>query len=100
MLSEKTLLTALKDVLDPELGISIVDMGLVYNVKVDKEGNVEVFMTLTSMGCPLLGTLEEEVKNRLSEIKGVKKVAVKFTFDPPWTPQMMSKKARSKLGFL
>ncbi|MCL4338202.1 metal-sulfur cluster assembly factor [Patescibacteria group bacterium] len=99
MLSKKSLLEKLKNIPDPELGISIVDLGLVYDVKADKNGNVEVVMTLTTMGCPLFDLIADPVRMELSKVKGVKDVTVELTFDPPWTPEKMSKEARVKLGF-
>lgn len=99
MLNKKKLLETLKNVPDPELGISIVDLGLVYDVKPDKKGNVEVVMTLTTMGCPLFELIEKPVIDELKKIKGVKEVSVELTFDPPWSPDKMSKEARVKLGF-
>lgn len=99
MLSKKILLHQLQNVPDPELGISIVDLGLVYDVKADKKGNVEVIMTLTTMGCPLFELIEGPVKSELSKLKDVKNVNVELTFDPPWTPEKMSKEAKVKLGF-
>lgn len=99
MLSKKLLLEKLKNVLDPELGISIVDLGLVYDVKVDKKGGVTVIMTLTTMGCPLFELMAEPIKKELLKIPGVKKVEVELTFDPPWDPSKMSKEAKVKLGF-
>ena len=100
MLNRKNLLKALKNVPDPELGVSIVDMGFIYNVEADKEGNVEITMTLTSMGCPLFEMIEEPIKKELQKIEGVKKVNVELTFDPPWTPEKMNKEAKASLGFL
>jgi len=99
MLNKKILLNALKNVPDPELGISVVDLGLIYDVRPDKKGNVEVVMTLTTMGCPLFSLIEEPIKEELYKIKGVKKVTVELTFDPPWSIDRMSKEAKSKLGF-
>lgn len=99
MLSKKLLLDQLKNVPDPELGISIVDLGLVYDVKVDKEGSVDVIMTLTTMGCPLFELIAGPVKSELTKIKGVKNVSVDLTFDPPWDPTKMSPEAKVKLGF-
>lgn len=98
-MTKKQLLKQLKNVPDPELGISIVDLGLVYDVKADKKGNVTVLMTLTTMGCPLFELIEEPVRAELGKIKGVKKVTVDLTFDPPWSVEKMSKEAKVKLGF-
>ncbi len=99
MLSKKTLLNQLYNVPDPELGISIVDLGLVYDVKVDKKGKVTVIMTLTTMGCPLFELISEPIKATLMKIKGVKDVEVELTFDPPWSVDKISKEAKVKLGF-
>lgn len=99
MISKKLLLTQLENVPDPELGISIVDLGLVYDVKYDKKGEVTVLMTLTTMGCPLFDQIAQPVKEELKKISGVKEVFVDLTFDPPWSPEKMSKEAKIKLGF-
>lgn len=99
MLSKKLLLDQLQNVPDPELGVSIVDLGLVYGVKADKEGNITVLMTLTTMGCPLFELIAEPIKSELKKINGVKDVSVDLTFDPPWSPEKMSKEAKIKMGF-
>jgi metal-sulfur cluster biosynthetic enzyme len=97
-IDKKTIKNKLKQVLDPELGISIVDLGLIYEIKVEK-GKVKILMTLTSVGCPLFSLIEEEVKNRLKEL-GLKEeeIELELTFDPPWTLERMSKEARAMLG--
>lgn len=97
-LNKKNIMDRLKKVPDPELGISIVDLGLVYDVKIDK-GNVRVIMTLTTMGCPLFELIERPIKEELEKIKEVKNVDVELTFEPPWSPEKMSKQARINLGF-
>lgn len=99
MISKHVLLNQLKNVPDPELGISIVDLGLIYDVKADKKGNVDVTMTLTTMGCPLFELIAGPVKTEIKKINGVKDVFVNLTFDPPWSPDKMSKEAKVKLGF-
>lgn len=97
-IDKKTIKNKLKQVLDPELGISIVDLGLIYEIKIEKE-KVKIVMTLTTIGCPLFSLIEEEVKNRLKEL-GLKEEEIKLelTFDPPWTIERMSKEARAMLG--
>ena len=92
-------MTALKKVPDPELGISIVDLGLIYEVKADKKGVVEVLMTLTTMGCPLFDLIRDPVEAELHKIVGVKKVNVNLTFEPPWSVERMSEEAKVRLGF-
>lgn len=99
MLSKKILLRRLKKILDPELGVSIVDLGLVYDVRANNQGNVTVVMTLTTMGCPLFSLMEQPIKKELARIKGVKDVTVELTFDPPWSMEKMSQEAKVKLGF-
>lgn len=99
MVTQKKLMTALKKVPDPELGISIVDLGLVYEVKADKKGVVEVLMTLTTMGCPLFDLIRDPLEAELHKIAGVKKVNVNLTFEPPWSVERMSEEAKVRLGF-
>lgn len=90
---------ALKDVLDPEIGVNIVDLGLVYEVNVD-QGHVEVVMTLTTPACPLSSYFEQViprvVSNRVVEIGSV---GVRFVWDPRWGPEMMSDEAKKTLGW-
>lgn len=98
MLTNEAILEKLKQVMDPELGVNIVDLGLIYNVKVNN-GDVSVLMTLTTPGCPMGYMFEEEVTRAVKKIKGVKKVKVELTFEPPWTPEKMSKEAKEKLNW-
>ena len=97
-LNKKLILSKLTEVMDPELNISIVDLGLVYNVKITKN-KVHVIMTLTTIGCPLFATIEAQVKDKIKEL-GVneKDVTLELTFDPPWSMEKMSKKGRAMLG--
>ena len=99
MLTKDKLINQLKNVPDPELGISIVDLGLVYDAKIDDKGNVEVLMTLTTMGCPLFDLIADPVRSELKKLKGVKDVNVELTCEPPWSPDKMSEEAKIKLGF-
>jgi metal-sulfur cluster biosynthetic enzyme len=93
-LKEKAL-EALKEVADPEIGANIVDLGLIYDLTID--GNkVKVLMTLTSIGCPLGGFLIEEIESKLKGA-GFEDVEINLTFDPPWTPERMSKELRKRL---
>ncbi|OGG00686.1 hypothetical protein A2153_02520 [Candidatus Gottesmanbacteria bacterium RBG_16_38_7b] len=98
-LNKKIIMSKLHEVPDPELGISIVDLGLIYNIKVDKKGKVDVLMTLTTMGCPLFDLIREPIEHILTDIPGVKEVHVNLTFEPPWSVVKMSKEAKIKLGF-
>ena len=93
------IIQAMKNVPDPELGISLYDLGLYYGCEIDKEGNVEILMTLTTIGCPLFGTIQEMVTDEVKRIKGVKSVTVELTFDPPWDADKMRNEANTALGF-
>lgn len=90
--------TALKGVDDPELGYSIVDIGLIYDIEIDDKKNVVVVMTLTSMGCPLFGVIESDVHKAVRTVEGVADVSVELTFDPPWSPELMTEEVRAELG--
>ncbi len=85
--------------MDPELNISITDLGLVYDVKVDKKNKVFIKMTLTTIGCPLFNLIEQEVKSKLDEM-GVTEndIKMELTFDPPWSMEKMSERAKAMLG--
>lgn len=94
---KEDILKKLKKVMDPELNINIVDLGLIYGVKI-KEDKVTVKMTLTTPGCPLLPHFESEVKKAVKKVKGVKSVAIDLVFDPVWGPEKMTEEARVQLG--
>lgn len=86
-------------VMDPEMSLSIVDLGLVYNIAVSKIGNVHILMTLTSMGCPLFGIIEEDIYVRLAELGlSRKQITIEMTFDPPWDLDRLTKRAKATLG--
>ena len=87
----------LYEIMDPELYISIVDLGLIYGVKVNR-GVVDIKMTLTTMGCPLFSVLEADIKGKLLKINGIRQVRIALVFDPPWTIEKMSQAARASLG--
>jgi len=89
---------ALKKVIDPELGVSIVDLGLVYDVRFEG-GDTEVDMTLTSPGCPLAPIIDKKVKEALAEIPEIKHLTVEIVWDPPWTKDMMSEELKAEFGF-
>ncbi|HEY8487024.1 MAG TPA: metal-sulfur cluster assembly factor [Limnochordales bacterium] len=99
-LTEEVVRNALRAVVDPELGINIVDLGLVYGVDIDRErGHVKVTMTLTAIGCPLAFVVHQMVENALLQLDGVQSVQVEIVWDPPWTPERMSEEAKALLGF-
>ena len=100
LLSEKKIFEALKNVYDPEIPINVYDLGLIYEVDVDDYDNVDITMTLTAPNCPMADIIVRNVKEKVSEIEGLKKVNVNLTFDPPWDKTMMSEQAKLELGFL
>lgn len=97
-LSTKQIKTKLTEVMDPELNISIIDLGLVYKIKIIKS-KIKVVMTLTTIGCPLFSLIETQVKDKIKEL-GVegKDISLELTFDPPWSMEKMSKKGKVMLG--
>ncbi|HEY8446767.1 MAG TPA: metal-sulfur cluster assembly factor [Thermomicrobiales bacterium] len=88
----------LKSVYDPEIGINIVDLGLVYDTEISESGDVLVTMTLTSLGCPLGPVIVQEVQNALKDLPGIGEIDVKLVWSPPWSPEMMSEEAKDELG--
>ena len=85
--------------MDPELNISIVDLGLVYKVELNNSDGVKITITLTTIGCPLFSLIEQEVKNKLKKIGlSEDKIEFELTFDPPWSMDVMSEKAKAMLG--
>lgn len=95
---KENLMGALEQVIDQELGIDIVNIGLVYDVELDDDGLCTVSMTLTTMGCPLAGILTEQVQMALSDIPEVKDTNVNLVWNPPWTKDRMSRYAKIALG--
>ncbi len=95
---KENILGALEQVIDPELGIDIVNLGLVYDVDLDENGKAIVTMTLTTMGCPLGGIISDQVKIALSDIPEVKDTEVNIVWNPPWSKNMMSRYAKIALG--
>ena len=88
----------LRDVIDPELGLDFVELGLIYEVEV-QDGTVSVTYTLTSPGCPIGPQVSEQIEEFVSELDGVTDVQPTMTFSPPWTPDLMSEDAKFALGF-
>jgi len=89
---------ALKNVYDPELGLNIVDLGLVYEVEVHDDGGVDIQYSLTTMGCPIGPMIEDQMRSFLRGVPGVDEVRPEFVLRPPWTPEMMSDEAKAALG--
>jgi metal-sulfur cluster biosynthetic enzyme len=97
MLSQDTIYESLKQIYDPEVGINIVDMGLVYGLEIE-DHKVGVTMTLTSPGCPAGPQILGQVDSALKALEGVEDVDIQVVWSPPWTPDMLSEEARDQLG--
>ncbi len=89
---------ALRDVIDPELGLDFVELGLIYDVEIEGP-TVRVTYTLTSPGCPIGAQVSEQIEEFVMELDGVDEVSPTMTFSPPWTPERMSEDAKFALGF-
>ncbi len=89
----------LKLVMDPELGVSIWDLGLIYEITISQEGIALITMTLTTIGCPLFPVIQKDIEDRLMEIDGVEEAKIDLVFDPPWTPEKMNEDAKIRLGW-
>lgn len=99
MVPEGKVREVLRTVIDPELGINIVDLGLIYGIELDEENNVNVIMTLTTPGCPLHDSIQTGVHNAVSRIEGIGEVNVNLVWFPPWSPEKMSEEAKQLLMF-
>jgi metal-sulfur cluster biosynthetic enzyme len=96
--SEEDVLDALSNVIDPELGLDFVELGLIYGVVVD-EGHVRVTFTLTTPACPIGPHVTEQIEEFVGEVEGVRTVESEMVFIPPWSPEMMSEDAKFALGY-
>ncbi len=100
--TQEEVLTALKDCYDPEIPVNIVDLGLIYGIRIDPAENekqdVTVDTTLTSQGCPAHVTIGQQVKDRVEQLPGIRSVSVNVVWNPPWTPERLSPEARKQLG--
>ncbi|MDR0810888.1 MAG: iron-sulfur cluster assembly protein [Paludibacter sp.] len=100
LIKEEQIVRMLKTVYDPEIPIDIYNLGLIYDVNVLDNGNIEVTMTLTAPNCPAADFIVEDVRMKLESIEGVSNVEIKIVFDPAWDKDMMSDEAKLELGFL
>ncbi len=100
MITKQQIEKILDDIPDPEIGISIFSLGLVYDVEVDPKNNVRILMTLTSIGCPLFDQIEAPIRDQVGKLKGIGVITIDLTFEPPWSPDKMSEEAKMQLGFL
>ena len=89
----------LSTIKDPELGINIYDLGLIYDIKIDEGNNVNITMTLTTVNCPVADSFPLDIAKNITSLDNTGQVKVKLTFDPPWNKDMMSDDARLALGY-
>jgi len=99
MVSQEQIIDKLRQCLDPELGINIIDLGLVYGVSIESS-RVNILMTLTTPGCPLDSYFVKDITSKLKSLKGISDVSVELTFDPLWSPSKMSQESQDLLGFV
>ena len=97
---ENKIVEVLKTIYDPEIPVNIYELGLIYDIQVSEECDVEIEMTLTSPNCPVAETLPVEVEEKVKVVEEVRNVKVNITFDPPWDKDMMSEEAKLELGML
>lgn len=97
---EEKIITALKQIFDPEIPVNIYDLGLIYELKIDENANVHVRMTLTAPNCPVAEDMPDMVKFEIQKVQGVKDVEVEIVFDPPWSKEMLSESALLELGLI
>ena len=97
--TQEQVYSALKKCMDPEIPVNVVDLGLIYKIKVNEENNVDIEMTMTTRGCPLHDTLVSDVKRYVGKITGVGGVNVSIVWDPPWSLDKMEPSVREQLGF-
>ena len=90
----------IKTCYDPEIPVDIWELGLIYEINIDKENNLNVKMTLTSPSCPVAETLPPEVEQKLREVEGIRSAKIEMTFEPSWEKEMMSEVAQLELGFM
>ncbi|MCK4319801.1 metal-sulfur cluster assembly factor [Candidatus Micrarchaeota archaeon] len=94
---KKKVLEKLKEVIDPEVGVNVVDLGLIYGVEV-KGDTIVIKMSFTTPSCPLLGFLVNQVQEKAKELKEVKEVKVELVWDPPWSPERISEEGKRVMG--
>jgi metal-sulfur cluster biosynthetic enzyme len=98
MVEQEAVTEALSNVIDPELGLDFVELGLVYDVEIDG-GTVNITFTLTTPACPIGPQVSEQMKEFVGEVEGVEEVVPNMVFSPPWTPERMSEDAKFALGY-
>ena len=99
MVDHDDVLEALSNVIDPELGLDFVELGLIYGVEIQETGRVEVTFTLTTPACPIGPQVSEQMQEFVGDLPGVTEVVTSMVFTPPWTPEKMSEDAKFALGY-
>ena len=97
---EDDIIKVICEIYDPEIPVNIYYVGLIYDIEISNEYNVDITMTLTSPNCPVAETLPVEVEQKCTSVEGIKNVKVEIVFEPTWTKEMMSEEARLELGFM
>lgn len=101
MIEKEAIIEELKQVLDPELNINIVDLGLIYNIAINQEkGKVDIQMTLTTPGCPLSFVFEEWIPEAVKKVEGVKEVFIDLVWEPAWSPDKISDDTKEMMGII
>ena len=97
---EDDIIKVICEIYDPEIPVNIYELGLIYDIEISNEYNVDITMTLTSPNCPVAETLPVEVEQKCTSVEGIKNVKVEIVFEPTWTKEMMSEEARLELGMM
>lgn len=97
---EEKIVTMLKTVFDPEIPVDIYNLGLIYAIELDNDGNLHIDMTLTAPNCPAADFIVDDARIKLESIDGIKSVDIRIVFEPEWTKDMMTEEAKLDLGFL
>jgi len=97
---QKDVVRVLRNIYDPEIPVSVYELGLIYSVDVDEAGRVDIAMTLTAPSCPIADDIVRDVREQVAQVPDVTSSSVRLVFDPPWTKDMMSEEAKLTLGLL
>lgn len=98
--TEEKIVEMLKTVYDPEIPVNIYDLGLIYKIEVEDDGNISIDMTLTAPNCPAADFIVEDVRQKVESVEGVNSATINLVFEPEWDKDMMSEEAKLELGFL
>lgn len=97
---EEEIVKVIKTVFDPEIPVNVYDLGLIYSIEVNDEGDATIEMTLTAPNCPAADFIVEDVKYKVESVEGIKNVTINLVFEPAWDKEMMSEEAKLELGLL